>query len=443
VVDLLPVSIIAILILVNGLFVAAEFAVVGAPRAPIERLASQGHHFGKRVRQILRDPKRQGQFIATTQLGVTLTSLGLGMYGEHVVASWIAQRLLQLGALRWVAAHALAGALAVAFLTYFHIVLGEMVPKLLALQRPQRMALWLAPLIELFRLACYPLVIGLNWLGNSFLGLLGIDRRESSRELFHTTEELEYIIRESQEGGLLRRESAQVLQELFKFGDLTAREVMVPRVKIIAIPKGAPAPAVEAILRSSPHTRYPIYDRDLDHIVGMVHMKDILGKLLGSESGRDLPTRHVPHVPETMPIDVVLSVMRRVRAQMVVVMDEYGGTAGLLTVEDLFEEVIGEISEGTADPPKIRESSAGRLYVAGTVRLDELGQRLNQVLEDDRIHTVSGLVLSLLGRPPQVGDAIVYHQFRFEVTGVEGRGVKECVVSAVSGPDQATEAAQE
>jgi len=365
------------------------------------------------------------------------------MYGEHVVANWIAQRLLELGALRWVAGHTVSGALAVAFLTYFHIVLGEMVPKSLALQRPHRTALWLAPLIESFKMACYPLVIGLNWLGNTVLGLLGIDRRQSSRELFHTTEELEYIIRESQEGGLLRRESAQVLQELFKFGDLTAREVMVPRVKIIAIPKGAPAPAVEAILRSSPHTRYPIYDKDLDHIVGMVHMKDILRKLLGSEPGRDLPTRYVPHVPETMPIDIVLSAMRRARTQMVVVMDEYGGTAGLLTVEDLFEEVIGEISDGTADPPKIRESSAGRFYVAGTVRLDELGQRLNQILEDDRIHSVSGLILSRLGRPPQIGDAIVYCEFRFEVTGVEGRAVKECVVSRVFGPDQPPEATQD
>src|SRR5262249_43657329 len=164
------------------------------------------------------------------------------------------------------------------------------------------------------------------------------------------------------------------------------------------------SPAVEAILRATAHTRYPVYDRDLDHIVGMVHLKDILGKLLGFGPGHDLPTRYVPHVPETMPIDLVLSVMRRARTQMVVVMDEYGGTAGLLTVEDLFEEVIGEISDGTAEPPKIREGSAGRFHVAGTVRLDELGQRLNQVLEDDRIHTVSGLILSQLGRPPQIGD---------------------------------------
>jgi CBS domain containing-hemolysin-like protein len=135
-------------------------------------------------------------------------------------------------------------------------------------------------------------------------------------------------------------------------------------------------------------------------------------------------------VPESMPIDTVLALMRRLRTQMVVVMDEHGGTAGLLTVEDLFEEVIGDIHDGAGEPPKIRQDSSGKLIVAGTARLDEVGQRLNQVLEHDEVDTVSGLILGILGRPPKVGDVVMYHQFRFEVTGVEGRGVKECVVSS-------------
>jgi CBS domain containing-hemolysin-like protein len=430
-INLSPVFIISALILLNGLFVAAEFSIVGAPRAPIEHLASQGHRFARRVRRILHEARRLDQFIATAQLGITLTSLGLGMYGEHVLADWIAQKLHDLGASRWVAAHALASVLAVAFLTYVHIVLGEIVPKSLALQQPHRTALWVTPLIESVKLACYPLVLGLNGLRNACLKLIGI-HRHSSTELFHTSEELEFIIRESQEGGLLRRESAQVLQELFKFGDLTAQEVMVPRVRIIAIPKGGPPKSVEAILRSSPHTRYPIYETDLDHIVGMVHIKDILRKFLGHLPGNVQPVRPVPHVPGTMPIDTVLSVMREARSQMVVVMDEHGGTAGLLTVEDLFEEVIGEIDDGTGVHPRIRQDSAGKLLVAGSVRLDEVGRSLNHILEYEGVTTVSGLVLAILGRPPQVGDVVIYQQLRFNVTAVEGRGVKECLVSWAS-----------
>lgn len=432
-IDLFPVLVISALILLNGLFVAAEFAIVATPRATIERLASQGHRLAYTVRQIVSEPRRQDQFIATAQLGITLTSLGLGMYGELVLADWIAQQLESLGASRWVAAHAMASVLAVVFLTYFHIVLGEMVPKSLALQQPHRTALWVTPLIELLKTAFYPVVLGLNGLGNLALKLIGVSRQTASTEHFHTTEELEYIVRESQEGGLLRRESAQVLQELFRFGDLMAREIMVPRVKIIAIPKGAPFSDLETILRRSPHTRYPVYERDLDHIIGMIHIKDLLRGFLHQTPRSIELVRPVFHVPESMPIDTVLALMRRLRTQMVVVMDEHGGTAGLLTVEDLFEEVIGDIHDGVGEPPKIRQDSSGKLIVAGTARLDEVGQRFNQVLEHDQVDTVSGLILGSLGRPPKIGDVVTYHQFRFEVTGVEGRGVKECVVSLAWG----------
>jgi len=429
VIDLFPVFIISALILLNGLFVAAEFAIVGAPRAPIERLASQGHRLARTVRQIFREPRRQDQFIATAQLGITLSSLGLGMYGEHVLADSIAQRLEDLGASRWVAAHALASILAVMILTYFHIVLGEIVPKSLALQQAHRTALWVTPFIELVKMTCYPVVLGLNGLGNLTLKLVGVNRQTASTEHFHTAEELEYIVRESQEGGLLRRESAQVIQELFRFGDLTARKVMVPRVKIVAIQKGALLSDLKDILRSATHTRYPVCDGDLDHIVGMIHIKDLLRGLLHQAPKSVEFVRAVPHVPESMPIDSVLSVMRESSSQMVVVMDEHGGTAGLITVEDLFEEVIGDIDDGAGDHPKIRQDSTGRLFVAGTVRLDEIGQKLNQVLEHDEVDTVSGLILGILGRPPKVGDVVIYRQLQFEVTAVDGRGVKECTVS--------------
>jgi CBS domain containing-hemolysin-like protein len=421
------------LILLNGLFVAAEFAIAGAPRAAIMSRAAQGHRVARLVRDILDDPRRQDQYIATAQLGITFASLGLGMYGEHALAEWLAAWLDRLGASRWIAAHGLASGLTVVTLTYFHIVIGEMVPKSLALQRAERTALWITPPVLWVKTALYPLVIGLNGLGNAILKLMGIDRQTASHQHYYSAEELQFIVRESQEAGLLRSETGQVLRELLEFGDLTAGQAMVPRVTITGIPLGATAAEVAEILRAARHTRYPVYDGDLDHIGGIIHIKDVLRLLRDGGSIQPEEIRPVPYVPETATLDIVLAAMRQARTQMAIVLDEYGGTAGLVTVEDLFEEVVGEIDEDAAGQPAMYRDRAGRLHVAGTVRLQELGERLGFALGHGEVETVSGLVLLLLARPPRVGDAVMYRGVRFEVTAVEGLGVKECTASDATG----------
>jgi magnesium and cobalt exporter, CNNM family len=435
--SLIAVLIITVLIVLNGLFVAAEFAIIGAPRAAIERRAAEGHPVARAVRQILHDPRRQDRFIATAQLGITLASLGLGMYGEHILAEWIYHGLEALGTPHWVAAHAVASVLAVTVLTYFHVVVGEMVPKSLALQQAERTALWITPPILWTKALLYPLVIGLNGLGNGILKLMGVERRVESAAHYHTAEELEFVVRESQEGGLLRGESGEIVRELFRFGDLTAGEVMVPRVKITGIPAGAEPGEAAAILRASRHTRYPVYGEDLDHIAGMIHIRDLMRLLLAGRPVQASNARSVPFVPQTAPLDMVLTVMRRERTQMAVVMDEHGGTAGLITMGDLCDEVVGEIEEDTQEPPEIYDDAGGHLHVSGTVRLDEVGERLGVELEHEEVDTVSGLVLALLGRPPAVGDVVEYDHVRFQVTRVEGHGVEECVVS-LSGEDPST-----
>ena len=427
--SLFPTLIITFLILLNAFFVAAEFAIVAAPRVTMERRAAQGHRIATMVSRILHDPRRQDQYIATAQLGITLASLGLGMYGEHVLADSIAGWFERLDLARWIAAHAVASVLSVAFLTYFHTVVGEMVPKSLALQQAARTVLWVTPPMEWTKLAFYPLIVGLNSLGNGLLKIIGVSRQTASPEHFHTSEELQYVVRESQEGGLLQRESAQVLKKLFEFGDLTAAEVMVPRVMIVGIPLKANAEQLREILLASQHTRYPIYDGDFDHIVGMVHIKDILKGIFKNELGLPRRPHQVPLVPETMTLEAVLSAMHQAHTQMVVVMDEYGGTAGLITIEDVFEEVIGEVDEKAASHPQVCQDANGVFWVAGTVRLEELGERLNRALEHEEVDSVSGLVLALLGRPPLKGDVVSYDGVRFEVTDIEGHGVKECKVT--------------
>ncbi|HET6494656.1 MAG TPA: hemolysin family protein [Thermoleophilia bacterium] len=426
-----PLLVIAALILLNALFVAAEFAFVGAPRSSIARRAAEGDRRARRVHAILRDSRNQDRYLATAQLGITVASLGLGMYGERVVAAWLVGPLEALGADRLIAAHAIASVIAVALLTYVHIVLGEMVPKSLALQGAERAALALMPIMTWVRIALFPLVVVLNAIGNGLLRLMGVARQSGSVEQYHTAEELRFVVRESLEGGKLGRESGRVVQELLAFGDLTAGEVLMPRVLIEGIPLGATSDDLAERFSASPHTRYPVYREDLDDIIGILHVKDVLRLALAGEAVTEAHVRAIPYLPETAHLDAVLMAMRREHTQLAIILDEHGGTAGMLTIEDLFEEVVGEINEG-GETPQTWTGADGRLHVAGTVRIDEVGDLYDSVLEHEEVDTVSGLVLMLLDRPPQIGDVVIYANVAFEVTQVEGHGVAECVVTPLA-----------
>lgn len=435
---LLPLLIIVVLILLNGVFVAAEFAIIGAPRTAIERRADEGNRIAQVVHEILQNPLRQDRYIATAQLGITFASLGLGMYGEHVLAHWLVGWLEGLGTSRWIAAHSLASVLAIAILTYFHIVVGEMVPKSMALMHAERTVLGITPLMLFVKSILYPLVIGLNGLGNGILRLAGI-RREFSASNYHTSEELQYIVEESQQGGLLRAEEGRVVRDLFAFGERTAREVMVPRVHIDGIELGATAAKLRETLRENRRTRFPVYSGNFDHISGVIHIKDILRLLRDQKPLDEAAVRPIAFLPETAELDSVLEAMRRMRSHMAVIMDEHGGTAGIVTIEDLCVEVVGEIEEGNEAVVEIRPTSEGVFVVSGAARLDDVGEAMDLVLEHPEVDTVSGLILSQLQRPPVVGDSVTYQAARFEVTEVEGHGVRLCRVQppAADGPDAA------
>jgi CBS domain containing-hemolysin-like protein len=424
----IPIAIIFLLVLANGLFVAAEFAIVGAPRANIEHQASLGSRLAMRVLRILEDPRLQDRYIATTQVGISVASLGLGMYGEHWLADRIQPWFASLERTGWILSHTVASVVAVAILTYLHIVLGEMVPKALALQRAQTTVLYVSPIIRGLQHAILPLIVGLNEVGNKILWLAGIERRAVDRERYHTAEELEFIVRESQAGGLLRGESGEILRDLFEFGDRTAGEVMVPRVLLVGIPVGAEPDELRAIVRAQAYTRYPVYSGDLDNIVGSLHIKEILRHLISNRPVAATDARALPYVPGPAQLDQVLTAMRRMRAQMAVVMDQHGGTAGVLTIEDLFEEVVGDIEEGRTRGPIVVEAD-GRVRVRGTVRLDEAGEALGRSLEHTKVTTVSGLVLLLLGRPAITGDSVTWNTVRIDVLSVASRGVREAMLS--------------
>ena len=428
-----PVLIIAALVLINALFVAAEFAIVGAPRANVDHLAAQGSRLAARVARILAEPQRQGRFIATTQVGISAASLGLGMYGEQVIAGYVEGWLAPLDAMRFVATHALATGIAVGILTYVHIVIGEMVPKGLALQSAMRTAMYVSPIIEALEVALLPLIVVLNAAGNALLAVIGIKRQQNEAERYHTSEELQLIIEESHERGLLRGESGRILRDLFEFGNLTAGEVMVPRVRLVGMAAGTDIAEAQEIIRRTPHTRYPIYTGDLDHIEGSVHIKSLLRHIVAGTPVTLHDARPLPHVPTTTPLDEVLATMRHARAHMAVVMDEHGGTAGVVTIGDLFEEVVGDIDEDRGRPP-ISKDALGRVVVRGTVRLTSAGNALGVTLEHPDVQSVSGLVLALLDRPAQLGDVVTWGHVRIEVTAVAGRGVAEAAMTKLPTP---------
>ena len=446
--------IVLVLVLINGLYVASEFAVIGVSRASVAADAEAGNRASRRVQSILVDPRQQDRYIAATQLGVTFASLGLGMYGEQSMATQLMIWLEPMGDSAWVSAHLLASIVAVGVMTVLHVVLGEMVPKSIALANPLKAVQFTVSVGLATKLLLFPLVVLLEWMGNRIMRLFGIDRSEAHAHL-HTAEDLMQIVRASQEGGELTTESGKALGEMFDFASLKAEEVMVPRVSIHGLTLGASPDEIRQVLKEGQHTRYPVHEEDLDEIIGMVHIRDLLRLLRNSEPLESEVVRPITFVPETMPVDRVLGTMRREKIHIVIVMDEQGGTAGLLTVKDLFEEVVGKIEEGAVEIEGRVEAfrdEDGRMHVLGTLRIDELEEVLEaefpSFARDEQVdaegvigadllpptdaETVSGLVLLQLGRPARVGDTVVHGEIRLVVIEVEGRGVRQCLIEATS-----------
>jgi CBS domain containing-hemolysin-like protein len=422
--------IVALLLFANAVFVAAEFAIVAVPRTAVEHRAAKGESLSERILDLLSSSQQRDRFIATAQFGISVASLGLGMYGEHRLASGLEAALEPtLGGASFITAHSLATVIAIGSLTYLHIYLGEMIPKALALGHAETTARVVYWPMRVLLFALYPVVVGLDGIGALCLRLVGIRRQVDTHEESYSPEELQLIVEESEAGGALRAESGRLVRELFEFGDLTASEAMVPRVRVVGIPVGTSPDDLRRLLTAHRHTRYPVFDGDLDHIVGMLHVKDLLRRLINRETIAATDVRPLPVVPATSSLDTVLTTMERAHAHMAVVIDEHGGTAGVLSLEDLAEEVVGEIDEGIPQTPAIVAMADGSVVVSGTLRLDELGQHFDVDLQHEDVDSVSGLVMALLDRPPVVGDVATFDRFQFTVLSVSGHGAGQVKVS--------------
>lgn len=431
---LLPAFLILLLLFLNALFVAAEFAIVMTSTVELQQLAT---HKQSRILQKLIETKTltqaQDAYIATAQLGITLASLGLGMYGEYVLAEGLLHFFAEVGFLQILASHSVAGILAVAGLTYFHVVLGEMVPKTMALQRAAQTALRVAPVMFLFKRLMSPLVFLLNQIGNFLLKILKLEGSPESANQT-TLDDFHYIVEESENAGLLSEETADILQDLLAFSDLKARDIMIPRVQTQGLALNASPDKIREVLSDRIHSRYPVYRENLDEIVGFVHVRDLLILLTQTfpESHQHALSKHpevirsLPFVSASAPLEIVLQVLQQAHVQMAGVLDEYGGTAGILTLTDICAQILDTPKNKNTAKPEVEVQGDFQIEVSANLRLNALEEFLGKALEHPEVETIGGLVLLLLGHAPQIGDRLQYGVFEIQVSEIEGRGVKRC-----------------
>ena len=407
----MPVIVIVLLVLINAVFVAAEFGIAGARDAELEQLADEGNWVAGNMLQMLDTRSRLSHYIATAQLVVTLASLSLAMYGVPIIGRFIAPHLSAAGlgqdGATW------AGYLvAILMLTYLHVVIGEMVPRGLAIANPSGIALALDRIMRLTgRLLGVPVRI-LNGIGGRLLRAFHISSAQGQPRLM-AAEELELIVAESAEGGLIEDDEQEIILNIFDFSERTVGQVMTPRRKVQAIPVDCREQTLLRTVTESRHSRFPVYDGDLDHIVGILHLKDLIRLTLGPEGPFDLRLilRTAPDIPEDFQVDRLLAAFKRDKLHMAIVRDEFGGFSGVVTLEDLVEEVVGEVrDEFDVEREPYDEISPGVLEVSGDYLLDYLSDDVDLGDEDDlpNVETVGGLIVALLGRPPINGDIVTF-----------------------------------
>jgi len=415
---------VAILILLNAFFVAAEYGLVTARRTRIIELQHQGNRRARDVLRITSDPPR---FIAAMQLGVTLTSLAIGALGEHVLTKEFDA---------WVAT-ALAIALSYLILTFFHVVFGELVPKAVALSHSEGTALWASAPVRAFITVAEPLIWILQRSTNVVVRAFGVDPPGAERDVLSEAE-LRMLVSRSQREGEIEVGEQQMIDKVFVFGDKDAADVMVAKPDVTAISVDMPAEkALETVL-DHPYTRYPVYRDTLDDVVGVLHVRDLFSAIYdrGLENVHLQDLLRPPYVvPETKDLASLLQEFRKTNNHFAIVVDEYGALAGICTLEDLIEEIVGEI-EDEFDVPEtsIEQVDDDTWRLDGRFPIDEFNDRFDTDLPDEDFHTVAGFVFGQLGRAPEPGDDVSYDGLRFDVLEVEGNRIERIAVTFVERP---------
>lgn len=415
-------SVIILLLFSNGFFVASEFAMVKVRKTRIEQLVKEGNGDAKIALEAVKDLDK---FIAAVQLGVTISSIGLGWVGEGTLAKIIEPCFIFIpGICKTVATHTVSVTIAFCLITFLHVVLGELIPKSIALEYTEKTALWVARPMQGISFIFTPFIWALNGFGSFVLKMLNIPHSHKS-SLVHSTEELDMLVDASYNGGVLNETEKDMLHNMFKFSDLTAKQVMIPRTDMVCIPSDMSLDELNKLAAESQYTRYPVYEEDIDHIVGLVHVKDLYSLSVKDEVCpiKNL-LREILLVPETMTMDNLVLEFKKRKGQIAIVVDEFGGTSGLITLEDVLEEIFGEVQDefDEEEESDIKEINENTYLANAMMRLDEFSEYFDfdNDIEDDDVDTIGGLVVKLLGRIAEVNDAVEFKDFNFIVKEIDG-----------------------
>jgi len=404
-----------LLVLGNAFFVAAEYALVTARRGRLHELAHGGSRRARIALRIMDSPVR---FIGTVQLGITAFSIALGAIGEPLLEHFLDPVFATTGAF----------VIAFAIVTYLHVTLGELVPKAIALTKNESTALWVALPVEAFYVATYPLVWFLQESANRFTRLFGIEPAPAG-VVAHTEEDIRMIVAQAGETGVVEEVEEEMFYKVFDFADKEVHEVMVPRPEVIAISVDLPARECLAAVVDSPYTRYPAYKDSLDQIVGILHVRDLFSALYerGIDNVMIGDLLRKPYiVPETKDLAALLAEFRQQNQHMAIVVDEYGSMQGIVTLEDLLEEIVGEIEDEYDLPDEsLEQIDDHTIRVHGTFPIDDFNERFDVAMPAEDYHTLAGFVFGQLGRAPETGDEVTWNGLRFDVVEVEGTRIEK------------------
>ncbi len=427
---IVPFVIILLLVLLNGMFVAAEFAILGVRQTRMAQMAADGNRVAKRLLNTIEDRSKMDRYIASAQLGITVASLGLGMYGEPAIAHLLEGPLHDRFGLEGDIVHTIGFIVGLGLVTYLHVVIGEMVPKSLALQYAERTVMTLArPMALMQTIFSIPITI-LNGIGVAVLKALGVPPPEEKSRL-HTPGELEMIISDGVASGLIDAQDFVMFRSIFDLSELEVHQMMTPRVKVAAVPVTIGEQALIEKLGSSPHSRLPVYEGDVDHIVGVVYLQRIAEhQLQGTPYDLRQLMEEPVYVPESDTAYELLSTFESKRVHFAVVVGEYGGTAGVVTLEDVLEEVAGEIwDEFDADlQDPVTVVAPGHLLAKGSARLHEVEEFVDLAQNVEVADSISGLVLAHVDLPPGRGDSVELDDVVLRVEEVDGMTVERVSV---------------
>ena len=417
-----------VLVAVNGLFVAAEFAFVKIRTSKVEEMVQEGKSSAGLVKEAI---ENLDGYLAVCQLGITIASLGLGALGEPAIATLIEPLLEPLGVSEGTL-HAVAFVVGFGIITFLHVVFGELAAKSFAIAKPEGTSRLVAPFMKFFYYA-FPGVWVFNGTANAFVRMFGVPPASEGEEA-HSEEELRLIIGQSTDQGVLKEDEEGMLRAVIQLEETRAREIMVPRPNVESLPAKMRLEELFSVVAEGSHTRYPIFEDDSgDRIVGMIHAKDVLraardaGDLEANVSSRDL-MRDVLTIPENRSVDKILKDLRAQRLQMAVVIDEWGSFEGLLTIEDIVEEIVGEIRDEFDEEGLAFREHDGGYSIDGRVPIRDVNEALGSEFESADFDTVGGLVLGHLGRAPEVGDEVTVDGRVLRVDEVDGTRVASVLV---------------